>query len=70
MNGNPCKIAGAHVTEERERLFVYQAWPDLPPKVRQSILRKAKHFSATPFPEANPPASGETTSTAETTNER
>ena len=56
--------------EERERLFVYQAWRELPAKVRQSILRKAMRFSATAFPEANPPASGETTSTAENQNER
>ena len=56
--------------EERERLFFYQAWPELPAKVQQSILRKAKRFSTITFPEANPPALGETTSTAENQNER
>jgi hypothetical protein len=59
-----------NVIEEYERMFVYQAWPELPPKVRQSILRKAKRYSASTFPEANPPASGETNSTAENQNQK
>ena len=54
--------------EERERLLVYQAWPELPPRLQQSILRKVKRFSAINLPDANPPASGETTPTAENKN--
>jgi hypothetical protein len=58
------------ITEERERLFVYESWPNIPVKVRQSILRKAQAFASSTFPEANPPASDETTPTAEKPNER
>ena len=51
--------------EERERLFVYEAWPNIPTKLRQSILRKVLALTSSTFPEVNPPALGETTPTAE-----
>ena len=59
MNGIPPKVAAPNVIEECERLFVYQTWPELPSKVQQSILRKAKAFASSPFPDASPSASGE-----------
>jgi hypothetical protein len=40
--------------EDRERLFVYQAWFELPTKVQQSILRKAKAFAPSTFSDAFP----------------
>jgi hypothetical protein len=61
MNGNQFTVAESQAIEEGERLFVYQAWPELPIKVQQSILRKAKAFATTTFPDVPPSTLGELT---------